>query len=94
MLQDAPRTKESRGLSPAAHPPERLESLDVFRGLVIVMMTLVNYLAGIQGLPAWAYHVPPASEGYTVVDLVFPGFLFIVGVAIPLALHRRMARGD
>ena len=94
VLQDAPRTKESRGLSPAAHPPERLESLDVFRGLVIVMMTLVNYLAGIQGLPAWAYHVPPASEGYTVVDLVFPGFLFIVGVAIPLALHRRMARGD
>ena len=41
-----------------------------------------------------AVYVPSDQEGYTVVDLVFPGFLFIVGVAIPLALHRRRARGD
>jgi predicted acyltransferase len=72
----------------------RLSSLDVFRGLVILAMTLVNYLAGVKQIPAWARHMPQEQEGYTFVDVVFPGFLFIVGVAIPLALHKRMARGE
>lgn len=90
LLQGGPRA--TVGQSPGQ--PARLESLDAFRGLVIVTMTLVNYLAGVKGLPAWMYHVPPDQEGYTIVDLVFPGFLFIVGVAIPLALHRRLTRGD
>lgn len=72
----------------------RLASLDAFRGLVILAMILVNYLAGVQNIPAWAKHLPQDQEGYTLVDVVFPGFLFIVGVAIPLALHKRMARGE
>lgn len=72
----------------------RLTSLDAFRGLVILAMTFVNYLAHVQGIPAWAKHVPKDHDGYTFVDVVFPGFLFIVGVAIPLALHKRMARGE
>ncbi|HEY5481630.1 MAG TPA: DUF5009 domain-containing protein, partial [Verrucomicrobiae bacterium] len=72
----------------------RLTSLDAFRGLVILTMTFVNYLAGVKAIPAWAKHLPPDQDGYTFVDVVFPGFLFIVGVAIPLALHQRMARGE
>ncbi len=85
---------------PAAEPsappaaPARLASLDAFRGLVILTMTLVNYLAGVKNIPAWAKHMPQDADGYTFVDVVFPGFLFIVGVAIPLALHKRMARGE
>ena len=72
----------------------RLSSLDAFRGQVILTMTFVNYLAGVQNIPAWAKHMPETKDGYTFVDVVFPGFLFIVGVAIPLALHKRMARGE
>src|SRR5664279_2085457 len=72
----------------------RLTSLDAFRGLVILTMTFVNYLAGVKAIPAWAKHLPESQDGYTFVDVVFPGFLFIVGVAIPLALHKRMARGE
>ena len=95
-------TSESPGKpSPSADlpaPPSgalaRLASLDAFRGLVILTMTFVNYLGHVQNIPAWARHVPQAHEGYTFVDVVFPGFLFIVGVAIPLALHKRMARGE
>lgn len=90
LLQGGPRAAAGQGMG----QPSRLESLDAFRGLVIVTMTLVNYLAGVKSLPAWAYHVPPDQEGYTLVDLVFPGFLFIVGAAIPLSLHNRMIRGD
>lgn len=57
-------------------------------------MTFVNYLAGVANMPGWAKHMPAHEDGYTFVDVVFPAFLFIVGVAIPLALHKRMARGE
>jgi heparan-alpha-glucosaminide N-acetyltransferase len=80
-----------------AHPgtaAARLASLDAFRGLVILTMTFVNYLAGVKNIPGWAKHMPQDADGCTFVDVVFPGFLFIVGVAIPLALHKRMARGE
>ena len=79
---------------PAAAKAERLASLDIYRGLVIVVMTLVNYLSPVQGVPAWSKHWPEALDGYTCVDVVFPAFLFIVGVAIPFALTRRLSRGD
>ena len=101
LVEPAPGDGASSLLRPAlagrVDPPgalARLTSLDVFRGLVILAMTLVNYLAGVKNIPAWAKHMPEDAEGYTFVDLVFPGFLFIVGVAIPLALHKRLARGE
>ena len=43
---------------------------------------------------AWAKHMPAKADGYTFVDVVFPAFLFIVGVALPLALHKRIALGE
>ena len=57
-------------------------------------MTFVNYLAGVRNIPAWAKHMPAKADGYTFVDVVFPAFLFIVGVALPLALHKRVALGE
>jgi len=92
MVQPSLRSPLAAPTSPGALA--RLSSLDAFRGLVILAMTLVNYLAGVKQIPAWAKHMPQEQEGYTFVDVVFPGFLFIVGVAIPLALHKRMARGE
>jgi heparan-alpha-glucosaminide N-acetyltransferase len=79
---------------PTAAGTTRLASLDIFRGLVIVVMTLVNYLSPVQGVPAWSKHWPESLDGYTYVDVVFPAFLFIVGVAIPFALGRRLSRGE
>jgi heparan-alpha-glucosaminide N-acetyltransferase len=72
----------------------RLVSLDVFRGLVVAVMTLVNYLSSVKYVPAWAKHAPETTDGYTFVDVVFPAFLFMVGMAIPFALQRRLERGD
>jgi len=73
-------------------PSNRLVSLDAFRGLTIAGMILVNN-------PGDGGHVyPPLRHaewhGWTPTDLVFPSFLFIVGVAIPLALGKRIERGD
>src|SRR5437870_1484554 len=72
----------------AKEPRERLLSLDVFRGLTIAGMLLVNNPG------TWSSIYPPLEHatwnGWTPTDLIFPFFLFIVGVAITLALGRRV----
>ncbi|HKO98055.1 MAG TPA: DUF5009 domain-containing protein [Pyrinomonadaceae bacterium] len=75
----------------ATNPNERLISLDVFRGITIAGMVLVNNPG------SWASIYWPLGHaewhGWTPTDLIFPFFLFIVGVAIPLAFGRRMEVG-
>lgn len=82
--------------SAGPHPlaPQRILSLDIFRGLNIALMIFVNELAEIKGLPWWTYHAPGKVDVMTYVDMVFPGFLFILGMAIPLALNARIRKGD
>src|ERR1017187_4876785 len=70
----------------------RLVSLDAFRGAVMAFMILVN-------TPGDGRHVywpleHAAWHGWTPTDVVFPSFLWIVGVAITLSLGRRLERGD
>jgi predicted acyltransferase len=71
--------------------PARLVSVDVFRGMTMVGMILVNN----PGNPSATYRPLRHAEwhGWTPTDLVFPFFLFIVGVSIVLALKRRLDGG-
>jgi predicted acyltransferase len=70
--------------------PARLASLDVFRGLTVAGMILVNN-------PGSGAAYPPLHhaewDGWTPTDLVFPFFLLIVGVAIPFAFSKRRETG-
>ncbi len=72
----------------------RLASIDVFRGLTIFIMIFVNDLAGVRNIPWWMEHAPADGDFMTFVDVVFPAFLFIVGMAIPLAINKRLEKGD
>jgi len=73
---------------------ERIVSIDVLRGLTILVMIFVNDVAGVKGTPGWMKHFYPyEADGMTFVDVVFPAFLFIVGMVIPIALEKRFARG-
>ena len=71
---------------------ERLLALDVFRGLTVAGMLLVNNPG------SWGAIYPPlahaAWHGWTPTDLVFPFFLFIVGITTQLSLSARQRRGD
>lgn len=69
----------------------RLASIDIFRGLTILVMIFVNDLAGVKGLPWWTYHRENIN-GMTYVDMVFPTFLFITGMSIPIAFRSRLNR--
>ena len=75
-------------------PRQRILSIDAFRGLTILVMVFVNQLAGVSGVPQWARHMKADADAMSFVDVVFPAFLFIVGMSIPFALARRQARGD
>ncbi|MCU0636922.1 MAG: DUF5009 domain-containing protein [Gemmatimonadaceae bacterium] len=82
-------------LDPIARPAgsrERLRSLDVFRGMTVAGMLLVNNPG------TWSAIYPPLAHatwhGWTPTDLIFPFFLFIVGITTELSLSGRRARGD
>ena len=70
---------------------ERLISVDAFRGLTIAAMILVNNPA------SWSFVYPPLRHaewhGWTPTDLIFPFFLFIVGISIALSFSRRKEEG-
>jgi heparan-alpha-glucosaminide N-acetyltransferase len=72
---------------------QRLASLDAFRGFDILVMVFVNSIAAMQAIPFVFRHARAEMDTYTITDLVFPGFLFIVGVAIPLSLGKRTQAG-
>src|SRR5437016_4948083 len=74
----------------------RITSIDALRGLVIFTMIYVNDIAGAKHVPWWMKHFSDSfkGSGMTFVDLVFPAFLFIVGMSIPFALGARLCRGD
>src|SRR3990172_541922 len=88
-----PRTGESAPAATAAPKTggERLLSLDIFRGITIAGMLLVNNPG------SWSSIYPPLRHaewhGWTPTDLIFPFFLFIVGVAVVYAFAGRSAAG-
>ena len=93
----APRTVSTRydattSTVASSAPRERLISLDVFRGITIAGMLLVNDPG------TWSAIFPPlehaAWDGWTPTDLIFPFFLFIVGITTYLSMSARRARGD
>ena len=72
---------------------DRIASVDALRGLVILLMIFVNDVAGVKTAPEWLKHVSARADGMMLPDMVFPAFLFIMGMSVPLALGRALARG-
>ncbi len=70
----------------------RIVSIDIFRGLTMAVMIFVNELSGVQGLPWWTYHALENVDVMTYVDMVFPFFLFSVGMSLPLSVAQRLKR--
>jgi predicted acyltransferase len=88
----ATAAREVAGSQTQARPTaSRLYSLDVFRGATIAAMILVNN-------PGNDYAYGPLKHaewnGWTPTDLIFPFFLFIVGVSLTLSFRSRVKRGE
>jgi len=74
--------------SAAAPPPERFRALDVFRGLAVALMIVVNTPGPGAAPYPWLTHAK--WFGFTAADLVFPSFLFAVGCSMLYAFRRPM----
>ena len=66
---------------------KRLHSLDIFRGLTIILMIVVNDPGSWEHVYAPLLHAE--WNGITPTDYVFPSFLFIVGVSIVLSMNKQ-----
>lgn len=70
----------------------RISSIDIMRGLTLVLMLFVNDLYT-PGVPSWLGHMKANYDGMGLADWVFPGFLFMVGMAIPFSIGNRISAG-
>lgn len=73
---------------------ERVSTIDILRALTMVLMIFVNDLWSLTNIPAWLGHVDQGVDGIGLADVVFPAFLFIVGLSIPYAMANRRSKGD
>ena len=74
--------------------PKRLLSIDVLRAINMFFMIFVNDLSGVSHVPKWIDHVKGYEDGMHFADTIFPLFLFIAGLSIPLAIGRRIEKGN
>ena len=72
----------------------RLDSIDIFRAVTMLIMIFVNDFWTLKGVPEWMQHSKGPEDAMGLSDVVFPVFLFIVGLSIPFAIANRKSKGD
>ncbi len=73
---------------------DRIRTIDVLRGLTMFLMLFVNDIWSLTGIPEWLGHTSAEVDGMGFSDVIYPMFLFIVGLSIPLAINKRMERKE
>lgn len=78
------------------NPPktQRIASIDILRGITMVLMVFVNDLGSLTNIPGWLTHVERGVDGMGLADVIFPAFLFIVGMSLPFSIQARIKKGD
>lgn len=86
--EDTPLSTAPKSMVP------RIASIDILRALTMVLMIFVNDLGSLKDIPEWLGHVERGVDGIGLADVVFPAFLFIVGLSLPFAINNRRKKGD
>lgn len=71
----------------------RVASIDVFRALTMFLMIWVNDFWTLEDIPKWLEHAAAGEDFLGFSDLIFPWFLFIVGMSVPFAFENRSRKG-
>ena len=72
---------------------QRNVGIDIFRALTMFVMIFVNDFWKIHDVPHWLEHASRGEDFLGLADVVFPAFLFAVGLSIPFAIERRYSKG-
>jgi len=73
---------------------QRNVGIDLFRALTMFVMIFVNDFWKIHEVPHWLEHASRGEDFMGLADVVFPAFLFAVGLSIPFAIERRYRKGE
>jgi heparan-alpha-glucosaminide N-acetyltransferase len=88
-LETSPKVSQAKSI-----PVTRVVAIDIVRALTMVLMIFVNDLGTLKDIPLWLEHVERGVDGIGLADVVFPAFLFIVGLSLPFAVENRRKKGD
>jgi heparan-alpha-glucosaminide N-acetyltransferase len=80
--------------APSSLNTQRVTAIDLLRAMTMILMIFVNDLWSLTGIPVWLEHVESGVDGIGLADVVFPAFLFIVGLSMPYAVDARRKKGD
>ncbi|MCE5230747.1 DUF5009 domain-containing protein [bacterium] len=98
MADTAALSTARPSVAPPSKTGKRIIAVDVLRGLTIIAMVWVNDMADLvpvtPKVPQWMRHMDGSVNGFTFVDLIIPIFMFLLGCSIPLAIGKRLQRGD
>ena len=72
---------------------QRNPAIDILRALTVLLMIFVNHFWAVSGVPQWMQHAGRSDDFLGLADVVFPVFLFVVGMSIPYAIENRFKRG-
>jgi heparan-alpha-glucosaminide N-acetyltransferase len=76
-------------------PQTRMVSIDVFRFIPLLLMIFFSLLNErsfkVSNIPSWMWHAHPPTS-MTIVDIIFPLFVFAVGMCIPIAINKRLEK--
>ena len=72
----------------------RILSIDVFRGVTMFFMLWVNDFWTLTSIPKWLKHAASGEDYLGFSDLIFPWFLFAIGLSIPFAFESRLLKGE
>ncbi|WP_291402504.1 DUF5009 domain-containing protein [Daejeonella sp.] len=73
---------------------QRIDSIDILRAITMVLMIFVNDFFTLTNIPDWLKHAPRGVDGIGFSDIIFPAFLFIVGLSLPYAIEHRRLKGE
>jgi predicted acyltransferase len=78
-----------------SHPAfyQRNEAIDILRALTVLLMIFVNDFWSVKGVPSWMQHAERGVDFLGLADVVYPVFLFVVGMSIPFAIENRIRKG-
>lgn len=68
----------------------RIDAIDQYRGIAIILMVIANYLFDVLTIPGWLKHAP--DVGLTIIDLIAPFFIFAIGLTYGESYRARVQR--
>lgn len=71
----------------------RIDSIDILRAITMILMIFVNDFWSLKNIPDWLRHTARGVDGIGFSDVIFPAFLFIVGLSLPYAIQNRRSKG-